>query len=425
MILLYTILMSFAIVIAYPFAWVSALLGSTYLRERLNPPSDVSRDDIRRIWIHSASVGEARIAFSMAGEIKQKFSSVIVFISTTTYTGLERVKSLIELSDEKVVDKVFLAPFDQPFITSRFVKVLKPTSFILVETELWPWLIKTMHRTGVPVTIINGKLSKRAFRRYMLIHFALKDIVNKISLLCVQTRSFAKRYQILGAPVERIEILGNVKFDSLPDPANYHAGVIRQILGIPSKGKVFVAGSTRPGEEEIIIKSFVSVLAIHPDTFLVLAPRHLNRVPEVERVVIDAGFLLEKRSKGDKLSDDKKRVLILDTMGDLIDAFACSDVAFVGGSLCDFGGHNPLEPAALGIPVLFGPYMEQTGYKELLSEGAARLVHDENDLAKALNTILEGGEKTLFMTHAGPAVVQRFTGTLTRTLDCMKTRHLI
>ena len=425
MIVLYTMLMSVILVIVYPVAWVSALFGQTYLLKRLHVPANIQSDETKRVWIHAASVGEARIAFSMTCEIKRKYPLAHIFISTSTSTGLARVRALNDNEGEGPVENAFLAPFDHPVITGNFIKKIKPTSFILVETELWPWLIRSIYRKCIPITIINGKLSKQAFRRYFFVHSAIGKILKNISLICVQSRTFAKRYRMLDVPEERIEIIGNVKFDGLPGAADYDTGQFRLAFGIPERVKVFVAGSTRRGEEEELARSFKRVLKRYSDAVMVLAPRHLNRVSEVGKIVSDAGLLYARRSAGEKLIDSEKRVLILDTLGELIKAFACADVAFVGGSLRDFGGHNPLEPAALGIPVLFGPYMEQTGSKELLSEGAAILVHGSDELTEAVNEIFESVEKRRLMSMAGPAVVKRFKGTLARTLKCMENRRVI
>jgi len=220
-------------------------------------------------------------------------------------------------------------------------------------------------------------------------------------------------------------VLGNIKFDSLPDSSQFKPPIIRATLGIPHTARVFVAGSTRPGEEEILARAFVEIRTRYPETLLVAAPRHLNRVSDVQKIFAEADLPSVKRSSGEKISETGSPVLLLDTMGELLGAFACADAAFVGGSLRDYGGHNPMEPAALGIPILFGPYMEQTGAKELLSGGAAALVHDEHELADTVCALFENAELHRSMAEAGPKVVERFTGILARTIRCMEARHLL
>lgn len=422
---LYTLLTTFVVIIIYPVGLLLALFGRSQLFGRLNPPSISPQDGSIRLWIHAASVGEAGIAFSMAREVKKAYPDAFVFISTVTTTGLERVRSLNESQDQNIVDHAFLAPIDCPLITKTFVERIRPTSVILVETEIWPSFIHSVHSKGIPITVINGKLRKRSFRRFMFFRFAIKKIVRDISLFCVQSRTFSRRFGMLGVPRERIEIIGNIKFDSLPDPSDYNYAALLKDFGIPANVKVFVAGSTRPGEEEVLVKSFTMLLRKNLDVVMILVPRHLKRVAEVEKVLYDNRLPFIKRTSGEKLEVSNCRVLILDTMGELVSAFACADVAFVGGSLRDFGGHNPLEPAALGVPVLFGPYMEQTGSKELLSEGAAALVHDEEELAGIIENLLNNVEKRQQMKKAGTVVVKRFKGTLARTLQCIKSRQLI
>jgi len=230
---------------------------------------------------------------------------------------------------------------------------------------------------------------------------------------------------MIGVPQDRIEVIGNVKFDGLPEPPDFDRDEVRSDLKIPTGAGVFVAGSTRPGEEKIVASAFRSVLDEYPDACMIIAPRHLNRVSEVERILDEAGLTYTKRSGGESITETGKNVLILDTLGELVRTFASADIAFVGGSLGDYGGHNPLEPAALGVPVLFGSYMEQTGAKELLSDGAAVLVHDAGELADAVTGAFAGKEKYIRMREAGPSVVTRFKGTLTRTLSCMHDRGLI
>ncbi len=423
--ILYTLLTSIILIIAFPAGWIVSLFGYTYIRRRLSLPSGLPQSGSRRIWIHAASVGEAGIAFSMAAEIKRKKPGAVIFVSTSTSTGLDRILSMNNTSDEPVVDSAFLAPFDHPLITGMFLRHVQPTSFILVETEIWPWLIQSVHSANVPITIINGKLSARTLRRYAAVRPVLKKIMGKISLICVQSRSYSRRYHVLGVPRERIEILGNVKFDSLPDSTDFDPAAIRNKLGIPSAAGVFTAGSTRPGEEEVIALAFTRIRKTNPGAVLICAPRHLKRISEVEAVFERSGLKYTKKSSGKQFDAAHHAVLILDTMGDLLEAFACADAAFVGGSLRDFGGHNPMEPAALGVPVLFGPYMEQTGSKELLAGGAAALVHDYEELAEAVKRLFSGGENYHRMKEAGPEVVKRFKGTLTRTFNLMENRGLI
>jgi 3-deoxy-D-manno-octulosonic-acid transferase len=422
---LYALLTGAMLLGALPVALILAAFGRTYLLRRIFPPARISSDAVTRVWIHAASVGEAGIAFSTAGELRKIRPGCDIFVSTSTVSGLARIEALDKASERSVISRAFLAPFDSPLVVRAFLRKVRPTLFILVETEIWPALLTGLERRRVPVAIINGKIGRRTFRRYRMFRGTMQRIMGGISLICVQSRSYARRYQMLGASPERIEILGNIKFDNLPDPASYRPPVIRSALGIPQTARVFVAGSTRPGEEEILALAFLDIRERHPESFLVIAPRHLSRVTDVEKILGDEGLSWVKRSAGDKPAESGAPVLILDTMGELLGAFACADAAFVGGSLRDYGGHNPMEPASLGIPILFGPFMEQIGAKELLSGGAAALVHDEHEIADAVCSVFENEEVRRTMAEAGPRVVLRFTGVLARTIRCMESRRLL
>ena len=422
---LYTLLTSIIAAIGFPVGWILSLVGHTYVMKRLVPPSKITTGGTRRIWIHAASVGESMIALSMASEIKKKYPDAVIFVSVNTAAGLDRISSTVRESDKPVIDDVFYAPFDQPLITRSFVRKLQPSLYMIVETELWPSMILSLNKASVPIAIINGKLSIRSFRRYYTFRFAMKSIVKMIALVCVQSRSYTGRFHRIGVPREKIEVLGNVKFDGLPDRDRYDYKALGRKMGIPGNAHVFVAGSTRPGEEPVIFRAFSIIREQYPDTLLVCAPRHLNRIVEVEKYLKESKLSYKKRSAGEHLDVSIDCVLLLDTIGELIDMYACADVAFVGGSLRDFSGHNPLEPAALGIPVIFGPYMEQTGSKELLTGGAASLVHDEDEIADFIRRLFSDETLRQNMTEAGPEVVSRFKGTLTRTLRLIESRGLV
>ncbi len=425
MIALYTLLTTLVVIVLYPTGLILSIAGQTSLLSRLKPPVIPSGGDMPRLWIHAASVGEAGIAYSMAQEIKKDNPASLVFVSMITSTGLERINALNESQDMKYVDHAFLAPIDSPLVTNVFVNAITPNAMIIVETEIWPSLIRSMSRRGIPVTVINGKLTSKSFRRYMSFRFMFKKIVRDISLFCVQSRTYSKRFGMLGVPLERIETIGNIKFDSLPESSDYDRDTLRRDFGIPAVARLFVAGSTRPGEEKLLIRAFERISDAHPDAVMVVVPRHLKRVPEIERLLTDAGLGYVKRTAKKRLESTGNSVLILDTMGELLPMFACADVAFVGGSLMNFGGHNPMEPSALGVPVLFGPYMEQTGSKELLAEGAAALVHDKAELAEKVESLFGNEAERIRMAAAGETVVGRFKGTLARTLKSMKDRELI
>ncbi len=422
---IYTFLMTLLLIIVWPVAAMLAFFGHPGLLRRLVPPGDIPEDRILRVWIHAASVGESNIAFSAAKEIRNRKPGSLVFISTTTPTGLARITGLMRDSGCGIVERAFLAPFDHPFVVNAFLRSLRPTLFLLVETELWPSILTALTRKHIPVAIINGKLGRTTFRRYRVFGGSLNSMAINLAVVCVQSRTFARRYLMLGVPPDRIEVLGNIKFDNLPDRSAFPPGSARSTLGIPEDARLFVAGSVRPGEEEIIAEAFSEVLSRHPDAVMVIAPRHLNRVPVVEGILSEAGLSHRKRSVPPEPESAPVSVVILDTLGELAGVFASADVAFVGGSLRDYGGHNPLEPAALGIPVLFGPFMQQTGARQLLSGGAALIVNDVRELVETISALFDDTERRKLMAESGPKVVSRFTGVLARTIRCLETRGLL
>lgn len=422
---IYTAAVWIAAIFAWPVSWLMTLTGRHSLFSRFHAPKGLSADGVKRYWIHAASVGESGIAFSLAQKLHARYPTSRLFVSTITTTGLKLLAAANESGASKPIDAAFLAPFDHPVITARFLDAIRPTTFILVETEIWPWMLRRLHERNIPVAVVNGRLGRRSFRRYILLGNFIRRLVAGFSLVCVQNRSFAKRFGILGVPHDRLAIIGNVKFDGLPVPEDFKRSDIREEFGVPDDAPLFVAGSTRPGEEKAVAAAFNDIARVIPTALLIVAPRHLNRLTEVESILRDAGLSFVHRSKGETFKEKGARVLILDTLGELVRTFAAADAAFVGGSLADFGGHNPLEPAAVGVPVVFGQYMEQTGSRELLSAGAAVLVDNAKELAEAVIAIFSESDRKKRMSEAGPAVVARYRGTLDRTLRLMDERGLL
>jgi len=241
--------MTVALAAVYPLSFLLRCSGSLLSVHGSLLPAVFRRRDRRESgftpppWERPGSLSPWRRRF-----VKRKPESFI-FVSTTTSTGLDRIRFLQNSAGERTVDFSFLAPFDHPFIARRFIKSTNPSTFILVETEIWPGLLSSIQSLGIPVTIINGKLGPGSFRRYNLFRFAIRSLLSEISLVCVQSKTFARRFHWLGVPRERIEVLGNIKFDSMPDSSQFDCPEIRRNLGLPEKAGLFVAGKheTRRG----------------------------------------------------------------------------------------------------------------------------------------------------------------------------------
>ncbi len=326
--------------VGYFLAWpVLALLGvlggsrRREWRERLGfLPDNLQR---QALWLHAASVGEVAALGPVIREIRRRNPASALFVSTMTEAGRRRAQASYGL-------KAFLAPLDAARCVKRWLDRAAPRALLVMETELWPvWLDAAAERA--PVAWINGRISDRAFPRYLAVKPLLKRIFSRMRILCVIGKQDARRVKRLGAPAGTVHVMGNVK-------ADLAVKAVRRRNSIP--GPWLVAGSTRTGEDEIVLEAFRKVADAYPRVRLCLAPRHLERAELVEKAVKKTGLTCRRRSQG----DGEGRVLILDTHGELLSFYACAAAAFVGGTLVPVGGHNILEPASLGVPVCFGPY---------------------------------------------------------------------
>lgn len=302
-------------------------------RERLGfLPGNLPRG---ALWLHAASVGEVTALGPVIKEIRRRSPDMVLAISTMTETGRSRARNAYGL-------RAVLAPLDAPRCVSRWLAGAAPRAILVMETELWPiWLSAAAERA--PVAWINGRISDRAFPRYLMIKPLLRRVFSRMQVLCVAGHRDARRAKRLGAPPKAIHIMGNVK-------ADLTARVARPRKAMPRYW--FVAGSTRTGEDEIVLAAFRILSRAYPKARLCLAPRHLERIGDIEALVRKAGFTCKLRSRGGGSSG----VLILDTHGELTSFYRRAAAAFVGGTLVPVGGHNILEPASLGVPVYFGPY---------------------------------------------------------------------
>ncbi len=306
------------------------------------------------LWFHAASVGEIQGLLPIIAELQQGFPSLSVVCSTFTPTGKMMAKRLLPTAAS-----VFLLPLDLPWIMRRLMRRLQPQALIIQETELWPNCLRAAAQAGVPVLVVNGRLSPRSARRYQWIRKLMRQALADVTLILAQTEEAAQRFRALGAEAQRLKVVGNTNID--------RALLAKSELVTPpdlttlTKGRrVWVGGSTHEGEECRLLDAYRRVLQHHPDVLLVLAPRHLERVDAVERQVQAAGFHPVRRSAYEAQTTSAlpdQTVVILDTLGELAPLYGLCTVAFVGGSLVPIGGHNILEPAMFAKPLMFGPHM--------------------------------------------------------------------
>ena len=335
-------------------------------------------DAVPRIWIHAVSVGETQAALPLVRALRERHPGYRLLITTTTPTGSERVRALF--GDD--VEHVYL-PYDLPGAARRFLHTFQPVVALIMETELWPNLFRACKRRGVPVLVLNARLSERSCRGYRRVAALTRPTLADIRWLAVQGEADARRFLSLGADPARVRVCGSIKFDvHLPASLREQAEVLRREFGVDRP--VWIAASTHEGEDDQVLEAFRQLRAAdaHPHALLVLVPRHPERFAAVAALCRAAGHRVVARSSGAPCTPDTD-IYLGDTMGELPMMMAATDVVFMGGSLVPTGGHNMLEPAALGLPVVFGP--EVFNFEEisarLVEAGAARQVRDAGELA--------------------------------------------
>ncbi|MFO7768404.1 MAG: 3-deoxy-D-manno-octulosonic acid transferase [bacterium] len=408
-------------------AWVTALAGLPWwvyrgLREPGNPLERYGRVPVRirraadacgSLWFHAASVGEVGVLARVIPRLASLLPDLPVVVTTVTATGRERARQLLGEGTH-----IMYLPLDAPGLVRSAVRTLHPQLLVVAETELWPNLIREVHRYGAPILLVNGRLSEKAFRRYRLVRPGMAGVLGPVEAFCVKSERDRERFTALGASPERVCVAGDLKMEPLPGEGRDREDV-RRSARLPADRRVVTAGSTREGEEPRVLEAFRAVRRAHPGTLLVLAPRYPHRGDEVEGIIRAEGLevLRRTRQEGESVPPETD-VLLLDTLGELEGVFAASEAAFVGGSLVPVGGHNLLEPAASGVPVLFGPHTEQTGGADevLLEEGGGRRVRDAEGLARAWNELLadEGlrvrtGERARRAVREGQGALDRVT----------------
>ncbi|MDE0145963.1 MAG: 3-deoxy-D-manno-octulosonic acid transferase [Nitrospira sp.] len=314
-----------------------------------------SQQDV--LWIHAVSLGEVSAIVPFVTTLHHRYPAVKIIVSTVTETGREAVRQRLT----GIATHCFL-PLDYPWIVNRFITSLNPIGFLVVETELWPNLLRELARRGVPSVILNGRLSSRSFLRYRWIRPFMRQVLSTVSLGLLQSVRDEQRFLKLGASPDRMRHTGNMKFDlTMNGIYSSRTPIHRSTFGLSEDERLLIAGSTHPVEEEILLESYRAVSRAFPNAVLVLAPRHIERSDALAETIRAFGFPVVRRSRLPETGHQKTvgpRVIILDTQGELAHAYGSAYMAFVGGTLVPVGGHNLLEPAAWGKPVYFGPHTD-------------------------------------------------------------------
>src|SRR5688572_11018467 len=368
-------------------------------------PVSFNVDGDESIWVHAVSVGEVLAARPLIAELRRRYPKLRLFLSTTTLTGQQLARRTV--SD---VDAAFYFPFDWTFAARRTLNMVKPRLFVMMETEIWPNLLRECQRRGVKTVLVNGRISYRSFPRYRLIKPFFRRVLGDIDRFCVQGEESARRLVQLGADPSRVTVTGSLKFDSLdaiPTPGRGPERVLRFFRLSPNR-PVLVAGSTLKGEEEAVIRSFNRLRRHAHGPLLILAARHPERFADVERLCRQEGLSTVRRSELPIDAEPRADAVILDTIGELAQLYQLATVVFVGGSLVPAGGHNILEPAVFGKPIVFGPHMQN--FAEIadafLRNGAAVQVRSDRELEEAVVSLMGDPVRRARLGAAARALVE-------------------
>jgi 3-deoxy-D-manno-octulosonic-acid transferase len=421
MYLLYSLATLLFVVVASPYLLYQAIRYRKYvgsLSQRLGYlPVSFNLDAEPSIWIHAVSVGEALTARALIPDLRRAYPKLRLFLSTTTLTGQEVAKRNVQ-----GVDAVFYFPFDWGFIVRRTLRLVRPRLFIMMETEIWPHLLRECRRSGVRTILVNGRISSRSYPRYRVIRPWFKRVLGHVDRFCVQGEESKRRLVDLGADPERIIVTGSLKFDSLEVPATApHVRPRDRVLRFfrVSGGRVvIVAGSTMRDEDRAVLRAFRRVKDAVPNPLLILAPRHAERFGEAVNMAQQEAFVTVRRSELPIDDEPRAEVVVLDTIGELAQVYQVATVVFVGGSLVDAGGHNILEPAIFGKPILFGPYMQNFAEiaRTFLDNGAALQIQSERALEDALIALLTDPVRRAGLGAAARALVESNRGARGRSL---------
>jgi len=369
------------------------------------------------IWLHAVSVGESIAAAPLVRELLARYPQLPITITCMTPTGSERIQAMFGGAEYAGRVQHCYLPYDLPWAAARFLDRVQPKLAVIMETELWPNHIHQCAKRGIPVALANGRLSERSARGYARFANLTAPMLAELDLLAVQTALEAERFRSLGARPECVEVTGSIKFDLTIDPALLTRAAALREQWQATQRPVWIAASTHAGEDEIVLAAHRELLTHNPDALLILVPRHPERFNAVFELSQRQGFSARRRSTGEALLASDQ-VLLGDTMGELLFLYALADIAFVGGSLVANGGHNLLEPAALGKPVLSGPHL--FNFLEIAAQlraaGALSEVADANGLAQRVAQLWCEPEAAQAMRDAGQAVMQANQGALARLL---------
>lgn len=368
------------------------------------------------IWFHAVSVGEVMGIAPLVRAMRERYPHASIYLSTVTATGKDT--ALERLGD--VMDHHFFLPLDWSFLVKRVVSRVKPRLFVVMETEIWPNLLHVMALRGTKIAMVNGRLSPSSFKRYCSASPLLKSVLGFFHVMAMQSPRHAARTIFLGAPQERVKAVGNLKYDQVvAQLEGVNPQEVRAIMGLKEGEEVLVAGSTHPGEEALLLDAFSSLKREFPHLVLLLAPRHPRRREEVEGLIRGKGFSWVRRTEIERRRQEP--VILLDSVGELAGAYSMARLVFVGGSLVDRGGHNPLEPAFFSKPILMGPsyYNFREVVDDLLRREGIHLT-SPSSLLEDMRAFLKDRGRASLMGRRAREVLMENKGALKRHLELLE-----
>ena len=372
------------------------------------------------LWVHAASVGEVQAARPLIRECQVRWPHLEIAVSTQTLTGQQIVRTHLPECH------LFYYPIDLSSIVCQVLDRIRPSCVVLVEREVWPNLIAAASRRRIPVVQVNSRISEASLKAYRWLYPVLGPALQSIRHFVTQSEEYAERLRSLAIPSERVAVSGNLKYDGVPTSIpDAEQEQLRAETGVDDGAPVLVCGSVHPPEIETLVRAYQSVRERVPAIRLILVPRHMERMPEIERIISEADEAGIRRTELRKQPDagpaSKGKVVVVDTMGELRAFYALATVVFVGGSLTPVGGHNVIEPAALGKPVVFGPHtFDQAADAEaLLAASAAYQGSDSEEVAKYVNSLFNDPAQREAMGQRASEVLHAHQGATQKTVDVL------
>jgi len=386
MLILYNIILFLAAIIIAPYYLIIIIFRGKY-RRSIIPKLGGGQEKIinslkknKRVWIHAVSVGEVTAAIPIVAALKNGNQDIDIILSTSTETGQEMARNLAS-----GVSAFIYFPLDFLFVVRKVIRQVRPDIFVMVETELWPNFLETCKNEGVKTLMVNGRISPRSHGKYLLTGFFWKKIFNNLIAAGMIADVDASRMKTIGMPAQKIKVMGNAKYDALAAMAHpkLQQNISRR-LNVKINERFFVAGSTHPGEEEIIIETYKNLISLYPDFKLIIVPRHIERAPAISELFQKNGFvdIVTMKMINKSKTRHNERVVLIDVIGELFKIYSLATIVYCGGSLVNKGGQNILEAAAWGKVIFYGPHMDDfTEEKNLLeSVGCGVTVKNAKDL---------------------------------------------